>query len=88
MSQFWHQFWQSEDSNTERRKLTLEDEAITRRSAEKMEIYFKQNLGNRFFSDLEALSCLFSYKKEKDRALGIRSVYMRTYIKCEMGNNL
>lgn len=42
MSQFWHQFWQSEDSNTERRKLTLEDEAITRRSAEKMEIYFSK----------------------------------------------
>lgn len=30
MSQFWHQFWQSEDSNTVKRKLSLEDEAITK----------------------------------------------------------
>lgn len=65
MSQFWHQFWQSEDSNTVKRKLSLEDEAITKWSAEKMEIYFKKNLGNRFFSDLEALSWFFSYKKTK-----------------------
>lgn len=42
MSQFWHQFCRFKDSSTVKRKLTLEDEAITRRSAEKMEIFFKK----------------------------------------------
>lgn len=65
MSQFWHQFWQSEDSNTAKRKLTLKDEAITRRSAEKWSFTSRKNLGNTSFSDLEALSCFFSYKKRK-----------------------